>query len=60
MIDEGGKPIARSMIVDRTIGDVFVTLLGARQFHAMGTTNEPTIHHGVCHFRMELQRIASA
>jgi hypothetical protein len=54
VIDEGGKPVARSVIMDRTIGNVFVTLLRTRQFHAMRTTNEPTIHHGVRHFRMEL------
>jgi hypothetical protein len=27
MIDEGGKPIARSVIVDRTVGNVLVALL---------------------------------
>jgi hypothetical protein len=60
MIDEGGKPVAGSVIMDRTIGNVFVTLLRPRQFHTMGTTNEPTIHHGVRHFRMKLQRITGA
>src|SRR6187551_2915935 len=58
VIDEGGKPVARSVIVDRTIGNMFMPLLRTGQFHAMRPTNEPTIHHGVRHFRMELQRIA--
>jgi hypothetical protein len=60
VIDEGGKPVARSVIVGRTIGYVFVTLLRTRQFHAMRTTNQPTIHHSVRHFRMELQRVTGA
>src|SRR4029079_14087497 len=54
VIDEDGKPVARSVIVDRAIGNVFVTLLRTRQCHAMRATNEPTIHHGVRYFRMEL------
>ena len=60
MIDEDAEPIARGMIVDRTVGNVFVTLLRTRQFHAMCTTNEPSVHHGVSYFRMELESIAGA
>ena len=46
--------------MNRTVGNVFVTLLCTRQFHAMRTPNEPSVHHGVSHFGMELQSIAGA
>ena len=42
------------------VGNVFVALLRTRQFHAVRTTNEPSVHHGVGYFRMELQSIAGA
>src|SRR5262245_42310050 len=60
VINEGSKPILRGQIVHRTVGDVLVALLGARQFHSMGAAHEPSVHHGVRDFRVELQRISRA
>jgi hypothetical protein len=60
VIDEGSKPVARGVIVNRSVGNVFMTLLRPRQFHTMRASNKPPVHHGVRYLRMELERIASA
>src|ERR1700693_4920803 len=43
VIDEGGEPVARGMVVHRAVGDVLGALLGAGKLHAMGAAHAPVI-----------------
>src|SRR3569623_2926963 len=60
VVDEGGEPGIRGLVVDEAVRNVLVPLLGSRQFPAMGAAHEPAVHHRVRDFRVELQRIAGA